>query len=98
MLIVLSVKYGLPLRTGALILLTEPIHLTTHMLGGNGAGSYTRHLLYKMMTLYTKTTSYTAGQRAKNLKAGFKRGSTKQVQIIQRYLIILWKMAQETVE
>ena len=82
MFIILSVKYGSPLRTGALILLMDPMHLTTHMLGRNRAGSYSRYLLHKMMTLYIKTTSYSAGQRANIVKAEFKRESTAQVQII----------------
>jgi len=57
MFIILSASYGLPLPTGALVLLTVPTHLTTHMVGGNGAGSYTRHLSYKIKTLYIKTAT-----------------------------------------
>jgi hypothetical protein len=98
MFIILSVKYGLSLHTGALILLTEPIHLTTHMLGGNWAGSYTRHLSYTMMTLYIKTTSYTAGQGANNVKAGFKHESIEKAQRTYRESIMLWTMEQETAE
>ena len=67
----LSVKYGLPLPTGALILLTESIHLTTHMLGEIEARSFTRHLSYKIRNLYIKTISYTVGKRPNNVKAGF---------------------------
>jgi hypothetical protein len=35
-----------------------------------------------MMTLYIKTTSYTAGQRANNVKAGFEREIDEQVKRI----------------
>ena len=77
MFIILSVKYVLPLHTCVLIILTESTHLRVHMLGRIGAGSYTRHLSCKIRTLYIKTIFYTAGQRANNVKAGFKSESNE---------------------